>query len=76
MPRLTTAKPRSAKNCPLCASKIEVDYKDVVLLRRYISERGKILGRVRTGVCAKHQRQVTRAILRARQMALLPFSQT
>lgn len=76
MPRPTTRKPRSAKNCPLCATGSLVDYKDVMLLRRYISERGKILGRVRTGVCAKHQRQVRRAISRARLMAFLPFSQT
>lgn len=76
MPRPSIKKPRSAKNCPLCAANSEVDYKDVMLLRRCISERGKILGRVRTGVCAQHQRQVRRAIARARIMALLPFSQT
>lgn len=62
-----------AKNCGLCASDTTVDYKDVVLLRRFISERGKILGRVRTGICAKHQKQVTKNIKRARYMALLPF---
>lgn len=62
-----------AKNCPLCASGVIVDYKDTVLLRRHLSERGKILGRVKTGVCAKHQRQITKNIKRARVMALLPF---
>lgn len=65
-----------AKNCPLCQNHIRVDYKDVTLLRRYISERGKILGRVKTGVCARHQRQLTRVIKRARFVALLPYSQT
>lgn len=62
-----------AKNCPLCAAGIVVDYKDAVLLKKYLSERGKILSRVRTGVCAKHQRQVTRSIKRARIVALLPY---
>jgi len=62
-----------ARNCGLCASDTTVDYKDVTLLKRFISERGKILGRVRTGICAKHQKQVTRAIKRARYVALLPF---
>lgn len=62
-----------AKNCSLCASSTIVDYKDVALLKRFISERGKILGRVRTGICARHQRYVTRGIKRARYMAILPF---
>lgn len=69
------ARLKKAKNCPLCAADITVDYKDVVLLRRYLSERGKIQSRVRTGVCAKHQRQVTSGIKRARVLALLPFVQ-
>ncbi|MDP2632479.1 MAG: 30S ribosomal protein S18 [Candidatus Curtissbacteria bacterium] len=75
MPRPTIRLGR-AKNCPLCKADITVDYKDVVLLRKHLSERGKILGRAKTGVCAKHQRQVTKGIKRARFMALLPFSQT
>ena len=65
-----------AKRCPICAEGINVDYKDVSFLKRYISERGKILGRVRTGVCASHQRQVTRSIKRARYVALIPFVQS
>lgn len=65
-----------ARNCPLCAQNITADYKDVVLLRKYISERGKIQGRARVGLCAKHQRQVTKSVKRARYMALLPFSQS
>ncbi|MEX2028125.1 MAG: 30S ribosomal protein S18 [Candidatus Curtissbacteria bacterium] len=70
------ARLKRAKNCPLCAGDITVDYKDIVLLRKYLSERGKILSRARTGVCAKHQRQVTRGIKRARVMAMLPFVQS
>lgn len=51
-----------------------IDYKDVDLLKRFISERGKILPRRVTGTSAKYQRQLTRAIKRARQMALLPYT--
>ena len=64
-----------AKRCPLCEAGIVVDFKDVQLLRKYISERGKIQGRARSGICARHQRQVTRAVKRARYVALLPFVQ-
>ncbi|MCS6937717.1 MAG: 30S ribosomal protein S18 [Roseiflexaceae bacterium] len=57
-----------------CADQIRVvDYKDVKRLQRCMSERGKILPRRRTGVCARHQRSLTVAIKRARHMALLPF---
>ncbi len=66
---------KRAKNCPLCAADVTVDYKDTALLKKYLSERGKILSRARTGICAKHQRQVTRGIKRARVLALLPFVQ-
>ncbi len=60
--------------CRFCAEGIdEIDYKDVARLRNYISERGKILPRRMTGTCAKHQRQLARAIKRARIVALLPF---
>ena len=51
-----------------------IDYKDVASLRRYISERAKILPRRVTGTCARHQRELTVAIKRARHLALLPFS--
>lgn len=64
-----------AKRCPLCIEGIDVDYKDVGLLKKHISERGKILGRGRTGVCANHQRQLTRGIKRARYLAMMPFVQ-
>ena len=67
---------RKAKNCPLCLQKTIVDYKDTALMKRFVSERGKILGRAASGVCAKHQRQVTRNIKLAREVAFLPFSQS
>lgn len=61
--------------CSFCVDKIEnVDYKDVGRLKRYITERGKILPRRISGNCAAHQRQLTVAIKRARIMALLPFT--
>ncbi len=62
-----------AKNCPFCAAKTEPDYKEVGVLGKYITERGKILGRARTGLCARHQRAITIAVKRARHVALLPF---
>ncbi|ADI03083.1 MAG TPA: 30S ribosomal protein S18 [Syntrophothermus lipocalidus] len=66
---------KKRKQCNFCAEKIEnIDYKDAARLRRYITERGKILPRRITGNCAKHQRRLTTAIKRAREMALLPFT--
>lgn len=62
------------KPCPYCREKVEqVDYKDLSLLRRFISERGKIRSRRITGACRRHQSQVARAIKRARELALLPY---
>lgn len=62
------------KVCQFCANKTElIDYKDADTLKRYVTERGKILPRRVTGCCAKHQRQVTRAVKRARVVALLPY---
>lgn len=62
------------KVCAFCADKIRTpDYKDVKRMQRYLSDRGKILPRRRTGTCAKHQRGLTTAIKRARHLALLPF---
>ena len=61
--------------CYFCANHIDyIDYKDTDLLKRFISEKGKILPRRVTGTCAKHQRTLTVAIKRARVMALLPFT--
>ena len=63
------------KVCSFCVDKVEeIDYKDVAKLRRYITERGKISPRRISGTCAKHQRQLTVAIKRARNVALLPFT--
>jgi small subunit ribosomal protein S18 len=63
------------KVCAYCVDKVEhIDYKDIARLRRYMSERGKILPRRVTGTCAKHQRALTVAIKRARHPALLPYS--
>ncbi|XOQ44793.1 MAG: 30S ribosomal protein S18 [Clostridium sp.] len=63
------------KVCSFCVDKVDtIDYKDVAKLRRFISERAKILPRRVTGTCAHHQRELTVAIKRARHLALLPFS--
>ena len=63
------------KVCSFGVDKVEeIDYKDVAKLRKFITERGKILPRRITGTCAKHQRQLTIAIKRARNVALLPFT--
>ena len=63
------------KFCGFCVDKVEnIDYKDIARLRRYMSERGKILPRRVTGTCARHQRELTVAIKRARHLALLPYT--
>ena len=63
------------KVCTFCVDKIDyIDYKNVAKLRRFVSERGKILPRRTTGTCAMHQRALTRAIKCAREIALLPFT--
>ena len=63
------------KVCSFCVDKVDhIDYKDAGKLRRFITERGKILPRRISGNCAKHQRQVTLAIKRARNIALRPFT--
>ena len=60
--------------CHVCVDRVEaIDYKDVARLRKFISERAKILPRRVTGTCAAHQRELTTAIKRARQIALLPY---
>lgn len=62
------------KVCQFCADKCDtIDYKDAAKLRRFISERAKILPRRTTGTCATHQRELTESIKRARQIALLPY---
>jgi len=63
------------KVCQFCAEKVEtIDYKDAAKLRKFTSERAKILPRRVTGTCAKHQRELTTAIKRARQIAILPYT--
>lgn len=74
MKRERGRKPKK-KVCSFCVDKVEaIDYKDVPRLRRYTTERGKILPRRISGNCAKHQRQLTLAVKRARNIALLPFT--
>lgn len=74
MKRERGRKPKK-KICSFCVDKVEtIDYKDVGKIRRYTTERGKILPRRISGNCAKHQRRVTLAIKRARIVALLPFT--
>ena len=63
------------KTCQFCVDKVtDIDYKDVAKLRRYLTERAKIVPRRMSGNCAKHQRQLTTVIKRARIIALLPFT--
>ncbi len=65
---------RHRKVCQFCKDKVSViDYKDSGRLRKYVNDRGKITGRRTTGTCSAHQKILTRAIKRARMMALLPF---
>ncbi len=66
--------PRPSKTCPVCEGGIRVvDYKDERMLYRFTTERGKILPSRLSGMCARHQRQLSRAIKRARHIALLPY---
>jgi small subunit ribosomal protein S18 len=65
---------RRKKVCQFCVDRGKIDYKDVSRLRRFISERAKIMPRRVTGTCAKHQRELTTAIKRARHIALLPYT--
>ena len=65
---------RKKKVCAFCMDKIEnIDYKDVPRLKRYLSDRAKIIPRRVTGTCARHQRQLTVAVKRARHVAFLPY---
>lgn len=63
------------KICAFCADKnLEIDYKDVEKIKKFVSDKGKILPRRATGTCALHQRKVTEAVKRARTIALLPYT--
>jgi len=67
-------KPSRRKVCAFCLEKAQsIDYKDVAKLRKFLTEKGKILPSRMTGTCAKHQRELAVAIKRARQMALIPY---
>lgn len=69
--------PIKRRSCSFCRDKVEeVDYKNTNLLRRHVSEKGKIRSRRITGTCRRHQRQVAVAVKRAREMALLPYATT
>ena len=73
---LTTTRCRKGRRkvCAFCADKVEhIDYKDVNRLRKFTTERGKIMPRRMSGVCAKHQRELAVAIKRSRQVALMPY---
>lgn len=75
--RARTARPLRShrKVCPFCADNVDtIDYKQVQMLVNYLTERGKIRSRRKTGACAKHQRRLAVAIKRARHLALLPFT--
>ncbi|HUW24096.1 MAG TPA: 30S ribosomal protein S18 [Patescibacteria group bacterium] len=63
----------SPKNCYFCQNKLAPDYKNPETLRNYLTERGKIVGKDRSGLCSKHQRHLAVAIKRARFLGLLPF---
>lgn len=74
-PSAKPGRPRKKKHCQFCVDKTTyVDYKDVNLLRRFVSERGKIRARRVTGNCTQHQRLVATAVKNAREMALLPYT--
>jgi small subunit ribosomal protein S18 len=76
MPKPPVRKPKKKAN-PLKASKVDyIDYKDTNLLRKFISDRGKIRARRVTGVSAQQQRQIAKAVKNAREMALLPYTST
>ena len=76
MPKPPVRKPKKKQN-PLTAAKISyIDYKDTTLLRKFISDRGKIRARRVTGNCSQHQRDVAVAVKNSREMALLPYTST
>lgn len=61
------------RDCNFCKEKTNPNYRDIEVLRRFVTERGKILPLTRTGICRKHQRRITLAVKHARHIALLPF---
>lgn len=71
--RLSRPRPKPG-SCPFCKSKTTPDYKDYESLKKFVTDRAKIVSTDRSGVCAKHQRRLSVAIKRARHLALLPFT--
>jgi len=68
-------RPRRRKVCYFCTNPgVAIDYKDVDLMRKFISDRGKIMPRRRTGSCPKHQREIARQIKKSREIALIPYA--
>lgn len=81
--RANTRRVRGTRNfitrpaiCPFCKGHMKIDYKDVSMLSRYISNQAKIVSRRRSRTCAKHQRSLAQAIKRARYLAMLPYAPT
>lgn len=74
MMRRKRKQPIRGLKCPFCESGKNPDYKEVEPLRRFVSDRGKIIPRSRTGVCAKHQRRLAQSIKRTRFLGLIPFT--
>jgi len=72
-PRILRGRPIVPKNCYFCVEQKEPSFMQPEVLERFITERGKIIGRARNGLCAKHQGGLTRAVKHARHLALLPF---
>ena len=69
-------KKQRKKACPLCSDKnFVLDYKNFDIMKKFVNDKGKILPRRTTGACAKHQRDITLAVNRARQIAILPYTQ-
>lgn len=73
-PTRKTYKPPKYSECPFCKKGVDPDYKDYKELGKFMTDRAKIIGRARSGVCSKHQRKLGVAIKRARHLGLLPFS--
>jgi small subunit ribosomal protein S18 len=72
--KFNTNLPPVPRNCPFDKSGKDPDYKDVETLEKYVTDRAKILGKARSGICSKHQRMISLAIKRARHLALLPYT--
>lgn len=67
-------RPVRGLKCSFCESEKQPDYKEIEILKNFVDDRGRIIPRSRSGVCAKHQRRLARAIKRARYLALIPFT--